>query len=158
MAKFVEFGQGTASMTPALRELEVRLLNKQLRHGDHPILNMCSNNAVVVGDSGARKFDKARARGRIDGMVALAMAIGVMPTSRAATQVPENRHLKGSRTAHSQREITDGRCRRRTFEASLHAVAIAWATLSTEGAQFKLRFAAVDATRPIRSVGSPLRR
>lgn len=80
MAKFVEFGQGTASMTPALRELEVRLLNKQLKHGNHPVLNMCSRNAVVVGDSGARKFDKDRARGRIDGMVALAMAVGVMPT------------------------------------------------------------------------------
>lgn len=83
MAKFVEFGQGTASMTPALRELEVRLLNKQLKHGNHPALNMCAANAVVVGDSGARKFDKARARGRIDGMVALAMAVGVMPTIAA---------------------------------------------------------------------------
>lgn len=80
MERFVEFGQGTASMTPALRELEVRLLNKQLKHGNHPVLNMCASNAVVVGDSGARKFDKARARGRIDGMVALAMAVGVMPT------------------------------------------------------------------------------
>jgi phage terminase large subunit-like protein len=81
LAKFVEFGQGTASMTPALRELEVRLSNGQLKHGNHPILNMCSDNAVVVGDSGARKFDKARSRGRIDGMVALAMAVGVMPSA-----------------------------------------------------------------------------
>ncbi|MDQ1835565.1 terminase large subunit [Massilia scottii] len=77
--RFVDFGQGTASMTPALRDLEVRLLNSQLRHGSHPVLNMCCANAKVVGDSGARKFDKARARGRIDGMVALAMAVGVMP-------------------------------------------------------------------------------
>lgn len=81
LEKFAEFGQGTASMTPALRELEVRLLNQQLRHGDHPVLNMCANNAVVVGESGARKFDKKRARGRIDGMVALAMAVGVMPVA-----------------------------------------------------------------------------
>ena len=66
-------------MTPALRELEVRLMNGQLRHGNHPVLTMCSANAVVVGDSGARKFDKKKARGRIDGMVALAMAVGVMP-------------------------------------------------------------------------------
>jgi phage terminase large subunit-like protein len=77
--KFVDFGQGTASMTPALRELEVKLLNEQLRHGDHPVLTMCAANAKVVGDSGARKFDKKRARGRIDGMVALAIAVGVMP-------------------------------------------------------------------------------
>jgi phage terminase large subunit-like protein len=79
LEKFVEFGQGTQSMTPALRELEVKLLNTQLKHGDHPVLNMCAANAVVVGDSGARKFDKAKARGRIDGLVALAMAVGVMP-------------------------------------------------------------------------------
>lgn len=77
--KFVEFGQGTASMTPALRDLEVKLLNAQLRHGNHPIMNWCSHNARVIGDSGARKFDKKTARGRIDGMVALAMAVGVMP-------------------------------------------------------------------------------
>lgn len=79
LEKFVEFGQGTLSMTPALRELEVKLLNSQLRHGNHPVLNMCSHNAIVVGDSGARKFDKQKARGRIDGMSALANAIGVMP-------------------------------------------------------------------------------
>lgn len=81
LAKFAEFGQGTASMTPALRDLEVKLLNGQLMHGNHPVMNMCSHNAKVVGDSGARKFDKQRTRGRIDGMVALAMAVGVMPSS-----------------------------------------------------------------------------
>lgn len=79
MCKFVEFGQGTASMTPALRDLEVKLLEGQLRHGNHPVLTMCMNNARIVGDSGARKFDKKTARGRIDGAVALAIAVGVMP-------------------------------------------------------------------------------
>lgn len=80
LEKFVPYGQGTLSMTPALRELETKLLAKQLRHGNHPILEMCAKNAKVVGDSGARKFDKKKTRGRIDGMVALAMAVGVMPT------------------------------------------------------------------------------
>lgn len=83
LEKFQEFGQGTQSMTPALREFESKLLNQKLRHGKHPILNMCSANAKVVGDSGARKFDKRKERGRIDGMVALAMAIGVMPSETA---------------------------------------------------------------------------
>ena len=77
--KFVDFGQGTASMTPALRDLEVKLLQEELRHGNHPVLTMCMANAKVVGDSGARKFDKKTARGRIDGAVALAIAVGVMP-------------------------------------------------------------------------------
>lgn len=79
IAKFVEFGQGTASMTPALRDLEVRIIEGQLKHGNHPVLSVCAYNAKVVGDSGARKFDKRTARGRIDGMVALAIAVGVMP-------------------------------------------------------------------------------
>lgn len=77
--KFVDFGQGTASMTPALRAFEEALLDGEHRHGNHPVLTMCAQNAKVVGDSGARKFDKRTARGRIDGMVAYAMAIGVMP-------------------------------------------------------------------------------
>jgi len=81
LAKFIPFGQGTLSMTPALRELEVKLMNAQLRHGGHPILNMCRHNARVVGESGARKFDKIKSRGRIDGMTALANAVGVMPSA-----------------------------------------------------------------------------
>lgn len=79
LGKFEPYGQGTLSMTPALRELEAKLLERKLRHGMHPILEMCARNAKVSGDSGARKFDKKTARGRIDGMVALAMACGVMP-------------------------------------------------------------------------------
>ena len=43
--KFVPHGQGTLSMTPALRELEAKLLSRQLRHGMHPILEMCARNA-----------------------------------------------------------------------------------------------------------------
>jgi phage terminase large subunit-like protein len=55
LEKFIPYGQGTLSMTPALRELEVKLLGKRLKHSNHPILEMCARNAVVVGDSGARK-------------------------------------------------------------------------------------------------------
>lgn len=80
LERFVEFGQGFVSMSPALRELESMLLNKKLRHGNHPVLSMCAANATVVQDpSENRKFVKAKASGRIDGMVALAMAVGVMP-------------------------------------------------------------------------------
>lgn len=81
LAKFVEFGQGFASMSPALRELEARLLGKKLKHGNHPVLTMCAANAVTVDGptAGTRKFAKPSERRRIDGMVALAMAIGVMP-------------------------------------------------------------------------------
>ncbi len=90
LAKFIEFGQGVLSMTPALREIEVRLLNTQFRHGSHPVMNMCAANAKVVGESGGRKFDKKKARGRIDGMSALANAIGVMPAEVESNQMPDD--------------------------------------------------------------------
>ena len=93
LEKFVDFGQGTASMTPALRELESMLLNQKLKHGKHPILNMCCANSKVIGDSGARKFDKKTARGRIDGMVALAMAVGVMPNDANDENIYDTRGI-----------------------------------------------------------------
>lgn len=87
LERFIPFGQGTLSMTPALRELEVRLIQGKLRHGAHPVLNMCRHNVTVYTDaSGGRKFDKQRSRGRIDGMSALANAIGVM-TNEAEPEV-----------------------------------------------------------------------
>jgi phage terminase large subunit-like protein len=77
---FVEFGQGVASMSPALRDLEQLVLEGQLAHGGHPVLNMCLNNTVIVlDDAGNRKPSKKRSVGRIDGLVALTMAIGVAP-------------------------------------------------------------------------------
>lgn len=76
--RFVDFGQGYASMSPALRNLESLLLSEKLRHGNHPVLSMCAANSVVKTDeAGNRKLDKKRSRGRIDGMVALAMAAAV---------------------------------------------------------------------------------
>lgn len=76
LERFKEFGQGFVSMSPALRELETRLLGSKLRHGMHPVLTMCAANAVAVNDpAGGRKFTKAKTTGRIDGMVALAMAV-----------------------------------------------------------------------------------
>ena len=47
--KFVEFGQGTQSMSPALRELESLVLDRKLRHGGHPVLNWNAANAVTEG-------------------------------------------------------------------------------------------------------------
>ena len=70
-------GQGFKDMAPALNALEAELLNGRFRHGGHPILTWCASNAVIDSDpAGNRKLNKKRAAGRIDGMVALAMAIG----------------------------------------------------------------------------------
>lgn len=85
LERFVEFGQGFISMSPAIRELESKLLQKQLKHGNHPVLTMCAANAITVNDpAGNRKFTKQKSSGRIDGMQALAQAIGVMPQETEA--------------------------------------------------------------------------
>jgi phage terminase large subunit-like protein len=82
LERVVEFGQGYASMSPALRSLETMLLSGGLEHGANPVLTMCAANAVVVKDPAEnRKFTKAKAAGRIDGMVALAMAVAGVSTA-----------------------------------------------------------------------------
>jgi phage terminase large subunit-like protein len=71
------FGQGYKDMAPALDAMESDLLNGRIRHGNHPVLNMCAANAIATRDpSGGRKLDKSKTTGRIDGLVALAMSYG----------------------------------------------------------------------------------
>ncbi|MCW2273320.1 phage terminase large subunit-like protein [Rhodoblastus acidophilus] len=71
-------GQGFKDMAPAVDTLERLVVERRLRHGGHPLLTWCACNAVVTADpAGNRKLDKARSRGRIDGLVALAMALTV---------------------------------------------------------------------------------
>jgi phage terminase large subunit-like protein len=65
-------------MAPALDVIEHTILEGKMRHGGHPVLRMCAANAVVTRHlTGDRKLDKVKATGRIDGMVALAMALGM---------------------------------------------------------------------------------
>ena len=91
---FIEFGQGFQSMSPALRTLEGDILNGRLAHGGHPVLTMCASNAVVIRDpAGNRKLVKGKSSGRIDGMVALTMARGVVPLEAVASKEPEYKIL-----------------------------------------------------------------
>ncbi|QKC83951.1 terminase TerL endonuclease subunit [Mesorhizobium sp. NZP2077] len=84
-AVFEQMGQGFQSMSPALRELESAILNGKIAHGNHPVLGMCAANATVQTDpAGNRKLSKSKSHGRIDGMVALAMAMSVAGTHKEA--------------------------------------------------------------------------
>lgn len=71
------FGQGFKDMAPAVDKLERLVVDHKLKHGDNPVLNMCAANAIAERDpAGNRKLNKAKSIGRIDGLVALAMALG----------------------------------------------------------------------------------
>lgn len=84
-AIFEQMGQGFQSMSPALRDLESVILNGKLAHGGHPVLTMCAANATVQADpAGNRKLSKIKSHGRIDGMVALTMAMSVAGAYQAA--------------------------------------------------------------------------
>lgn len=72
----VPFGQGYKDMSPAVDVLEVTVAQQKVNHAGNPLMRMCAANAVVTVDpAGARKLDKGKASGRIDGIVALAMAL-----------------------------------------------------------------------------------
>lgn len=79
-------GQGFQSMGPALDVMERELLAENVAHGMHPVLTMCAANAVIARDpAGNRKLDKMRSTGRIDGMVAMAMAMSAMASAAQQT-------------------------------------------------------------------------
>ena len=86
----VEWGQGFKDMSPALDALEAALLNEEVAHGNHPVLTMCAANATTTKDpAGNRKLDKSRPTGRIDGLVAMAMAFGVATRAEESQAVPD---------------------------------------------------------------------
>jgi phage terminase large subunit-like protein len=87
-------GQGFKDMSPALDSLEAELLNGRIAHAMHPVLTMCAENAVVTKNpAGSRKLDKGKATGRIDGLQALAMAVGVAGVAPAPLTAPDSLFL-----------------------------------------------------------------
>ena len=69
-------GQGFYSMAVPMREFERRLLGKKVHHGGNPVLRFMADNVAVRQDpAGNFKPDKAASQGRIDGIVALVMAL-----------------------------------------------------------------------------------
>ena len=72
----VECRQGYKSMTEPSKDLEARVIQGKVRHGHNPILKWCIANAVVTSDAaGNIKPDKEKATGKIDGVVAVIMAM-----------------------------------------------------------------------------------
>jgi len=81
----VGFGQGYKSMSSPVKEIEALVLQKLLNHGNNPVLNWNIANVAITTDAADNvKMDKSKAMEKIDGAVALAMAIG-----RAGVHVDE---------------------------------------------------------------------
>jgi phage terminase large subunit-like protein len=79
----VPWGQGFRDMAPAIDAFCQAVADRKLQHSNNPVLNWNIANAVAAMDpSGNRKLDKGKARFRIDGAVALAMALGVRARDR----------------------------------------------------------------------------
>jgi len=72
----VEVRQGYRSLSEPSKDLEGRVVSGKLRHAGNPVLRYCVGNAAVSLDAaGNVKPDKAKSSGRIDGVVALVMAL-----------------------------------------------------------------------------------
>ncbi len=81
----VPIGQGMASMSAPLKELIRLVLAKLIRHGGHKVLRWMADNLVLKTDAqGNVKPDRQKSTEKIDGMVALVMAI-----ARAMCAEPE---------------------------------------------------------------------
>ena len=72
------YGQGYKDMAPAVSEFESLLLNGSIKHNGNPVLTWCAANAVTESDAHEnKKISKAKATGRVDGIVATLNAIGM---------------------------------------------------------------------------------
>jgi phage terminase large subunit-like protein len=81
----VSHGQGTRivfveralCMPKSIEKLEDAILDGNIVIDASPVTTMCASNAIIVSDAmNNRAFDKRRSRGRIDGMVSIAEAVG----------------------------------------------------------------------------------
>ena len=72
----VSFGQGFRDMSNPTKDLMRLVLEQSLRHDGHPILRWCMDNVYVRTDpAGNIKPDKEKSTEKIDGVVALVMAL-----------------------------------------------------------------------------------
>lgn len=71
----IPFGQGFKDMSPPTKEMRI-VLERNLNHGGHPILRWNMDNAFVRTDpAGNLKIDKEKSTEKVDGAVALVMAL-----------------------------------------------------------------------------------
>ena len=71
------FGQGYASMSAPTKELEKMVLKNEINHLGNPVLRWQMQNVSLRTDPAENiKIDKAKSSEKVDGIVALVMALG----------------------------------------------------------------------------------
>lgn len=84
--KLLSFGQGYASMSAPCKEIERLYLSEKLIHNNNPVLSWMASNVQATNDpAGNIKMDKSKSSEKIDGMVGLAMGLGVKMTQDVET-------------------------------------------------------------------------
>ena len=72
----VPFGQGFKDMSPPTKELMKLTLEQRIAHGGHPVLRWNMDNVFIRTDpAGGIKMDKAKSTEKIDGAVAMVLAL-----------------------------------------------------------------------------------
>lgn len=91
-ANVVKVAQGYQTLSEPSRELEKLLMGGLLRHGGHPVLRwMAANVAVQEGPNGSIRPSKDRSHERIDGIVAVVIALSrAMVHQQAAVSEPRS--------------------------------------------------------------------
>lgn len=87
------FGQGFASMSAPMKELDRLLASGELRHGGNPVARWCLSNVMSEGDAaGNVKPSKKKSSEKIDFCTAVLMALGrAMVRDQAGPSVYERR-------------------------------------------------------------------
>lgn len=84
--KRIVFEDRALCMPRSVEKLEDRILAGTIEIDNSPVSYMCAGNAFLDADGqGNRAFDKKRSRGRIDGLVTIAMATGAADNEFNAT-------------------------------------------------------------------------
>ncbi|WP_284277400.1 terminase large subunit [Sphingobium jiangsuense] len=100
--KIVKHAQGTRimfedrqlCMPHSITRTEDRILDGKIIIDASPVSYSCAANTVIIADGqGNRAFDKKKSRGRIDGMVTIAMAVG----AATATAKPKKKSVYATR-------------------------------------------------------------
>ncbi|MBF0327514.1 MAG: hypothetical protein HQL42_21050 [Alphaproteobacteria bacterium] len=92
----VEVRQGWQTMAPAVKELERSIIGRQFQHGGHPVLRWCFDNIQIEMDrAGNKLFTKGKARERIDGAVACAIALVVAASEPVSVSPYETARPEG---------------------------------------------------------------